>query len=93
MHDRFKTFFNIILNALFNKQYTLQNVVNRHKFKKYIQKILLLTKNANLNSAKNQLNIIYNNINNSLRKNDVKQLKNNNIVNNMLKLLNNCKHD
>ena len=93
LHDRFKTFFNIILNALFNEQYTLRNVVNQREFKKYIQKILLLTKNASLNNAKNQLNIIYNNINNSLRKNDVKRLKNNNIVNNMFKLLNNCKHN
>ena len=71
----------------------LRNVVNKHKFKKYIQTILLLTKNANLNIAKNQLNIIYNNIDNSLRKNDVKQSKNNKIVNNMLKLLNNCKYN
>ena len=93
LHDCFKAFFNITLNALFNERYTLRDVVNRRELKKYIQKILLLTKNASLDSAKNQLNIIYNDIDNSLRKSDVKRSKNDDIVNSMLKLLNDCKHD
>ena len=93
LHDRFKFFFNITLNALFNERYTLRDAINKREFKKYVQKILLLTKIVNLNSAKNQLNIIYNEIDSSFRKKNVKRFKNDDIVNNMLKLLNDCKHD
>ena len=93
LHDRFKFFFNIALNALLNERYTLRDAINKREFKKYVQKILLLTKNANLNNAKNQLNIIYNEIDSFFRKKDVKRLKNDDIVNSMLKLLNDCKHD
>ena len=93
LHDRFKTSFNIILNALLNERYTMRDAVNRREFRKYAQKILLLIKNANLNSAKNQLNVIYNDIDSSLRKNDVKRSKVDDTINNMLELLNDCKHD
>ena len=49
--------------------------------------------NANLNNVKNQFDIIYNDIDNSFRKNDIKRSKNDFIVNDMLKNLNDCKQN
>ena len=49
--------------------------------------------NVNLNNFKNQLDIIYNNIDNSFRKSDIKRSKNDFIINNMLKNLNDYKQN
>ena len=93
MHIRFKTSFNITFDVLFNERYTLRNAINRREFKKYVQKFFRLIKNVNLNNVKNQLNIIYNNINNSLRKKNIKRFKKKVTINDILKNLNDCKHD
>ena len=90
---RFKSSFNLIFDVLFREQYTMRNAINRRESTKYAQKIFRLIKNVNLNNVKNQLNIIYNDIDNSLRKKNVKRSKNDDIVNDMLKILNDCKHD
>ena len=49
--------------------------------------------NASLNNVKNQFDIIYNKIDSSLRKSDIKRLKNEIIINEMLKNLNDCKQN
>ena len=49
--------------------------------------------NANLNSVKNQLNTIYNNINNSLRKSNIKRPKEKITINKILKDLNDYKQN
>ena len=91
LYVKFKFSFNIVLKTLQNERYTLRNAINCRKFKKYVQKILRFVINVSLNNVKNQLDTIYNDIDNSFRKNDIKRSKNNFIINNMLKNLNNCK--
>ena len=76
-HVRFKTSSNIIFDALFNERYTLRDAINRREFRKYVQKIFRLIKDVNLNNVKNQLNFIYNDIDNSFRKEDIKRSKKN----------------
>ena len=49
--------------------------------------------NVNLNNVKNQLNTIYNNIDSSLCKKNIKRLKKDTTINEFLKNLNDCKHD
>ena len=73
----------------------MRNAVNHRKPRKYIQKIIRLIKNAELNLLQNQLNIIYNDIDFSLRKENVKRLKIKTEItlNNMIKNLNKTKHD
>ena len=93
LHVRFKTSFNIIFDVLFNERYTLRDAVNRRELKKYVQKIFRLIKDVSLNNVKNQLNIIYNDINSSLRKKNIKRFKKKITINDMLKNLNDCKHD
>ena len=91
LHVKFKSSFNIVLKALQNERYTLRNAANRRELKKYAQKILRLAMNANLNNVKNQLDTIYNDIDSSFRKNDIKRSKNDFIINDILKDLNDCK--
>ena len=90
---RFKQPFNIALKSLLSERYTLRNVVNRREPRKYAQRILLLTLNANLDNVKNQLDTIYNGIDSSLRKKDIKRSKNETIINGFLEELDDCKHD
>ena len=75
------------------KKYILRDAINRRKFREYAQKILRLIKNVDLNTLQIQLNIINNDIDSSLRKNDIKRFKVDTILNDMLKNLNDCKYD
>ena len=75
------------------KKYIFRDVFNRRKSQKYVQKILRLIKNIELDNLQNQLNIIYNNIDSSLRKNRIKRFKVNVILNDFMKNLNDYKHD
>ena len=95
LHDRFKTSSNIILKIFIKKKYILRDVVNHREPRKYAQCIIRLIKNAGLNSLQNQLNIIYNGIDSSLRKGDIKRLKINQsaILNELMKNLDEFKHD
>ena len=90
---KFKKSFNIILKIITKKKYIFRVVFNRRESREYVQKILRLIENVDLNNLQNQLNIIYNNIDSLLRKNDIKRLKINVILNAFLKNLNDCKHD
>lgn len=49
--------------------------------------------NVSLNNVKNQFDIIYNDIDNLFRKDNIKQSKNDFIINNMLKNLNDYKQN
>ena len=93
LHTRFKTSSNIILKILLTEQYILRNATNRREPQKYIQKIFRLTINVNLNNVKNQFNIIYNDIDSFLKKNDIKRSKKEITINEMLKNLNDCKQN
>ena len=52
-----------------------------------------MIKNIEFDNLQNQLNIIYNDIDSSLRKNNIKRFKIDVILNEFLKNLNDCKHD
>ena len=80
---------------MIRKKYILRDAVNRREFRKYVQRIIQLIKNVSLNELQNQLNIIYNDINSSFKKNDIKKFKTdmNVILNNLMKNLDEIKHD
>ena len=93
LKTKFKKSFNVTLKIMTKKKYIFRDVFNRRESREYVQKILRLIKNVELNSLQNQLNIIYNDIDSSLRKNNIKRLKVDVILNAFLKNLNDCKHD
>ena len=64
-----------MLKIMTKKKYILRDVFNRRESRKYAQKILRLVKNIELNNLQNQLNIIYNDIDLLLRKNNIKRFK------------------
>ena len=90
---KFKKSFNVTLKIITKKKYIFCNVFSRRESREYVQKILRLIKNIEFNNLQNQLNIIYNDIDSSLRKNDIKRFKFDVILNKFLKNLNNCKHN
>ena len=73
----------------------MRDAVNYRKSRKYAQYIVCLIKNAELNSLQNQLNIIYNDIDSFLRKNDIKRFKinQNATLNELMKNLDEFKHN
>ena len=75
------------------KKYILRDAINRRKSREYAQKIFRLIKSVDLNTLQTQLNIIYNDIDSLLRKNNIKRFKIDIILNDILKNLNDCKHD
>ena len=75
------------------KKYIFRDVFNRRESRKYAQKFLHLIKNIEFDNLQNQLNIIYNDIDSSLRKNDIKRFEFNVILNEFLKNLNDCKYN
>ena len=80
---------------MIKEKYILRDAVNHRKSREYIQKMIRLIKDAGLNLLQNQLNIIYNDIDFSLRKKDVKRskIKAEVTLSNMMKNLNEAKHD
>ena len=91
---RFKELFNIVLKLMTKEWYILKNIANRRELRKYAQKILQWVKNVSLISLQTQLDIIYNDINFSLKKNDIKFFKIIlMILKNFLKQLNNYKYN
>ena len=95
LHDRFKELFNIALDAMTKKKYTLRDVVNRRESREYAQKIVRFAKNVELTTLQNQFDTIYNNIDSILRKRNVKRLKieAKTTLSSMMKNLNDAKHD
>ena len=73
----------------------MRNAVNHQKLREYAQKIIQLIKNVELNLLKNQLNIIYNDIDFLLRKKNMKRSKIETKItlNNMIKNFNETKYD
>ena len=93
LHSRFKPPSNIALEALQNERYTLRDAANRREPREYAQKILRLAMDASLDNVKNQLDTIYNGIDSSLRKGDIKRPKDGSTINGMLEDLDDCKQD
>ena len=89
---RFKESLNVTLNVVLYERYTLRNVINRRKSREYEQKILRIIKDADLADVKNQLNIIYNEIDLNLRRN-IRRSRIDAIVNAFLIDLNEFKHE
>ena len=75
LHGRFKAPSNIALEALIKEKYTLRDAANHREPREYAQCIVRLAKDAGLDSLQNQLDIIYNGIDSSLRKGDIKRPK------------------
>ena len=68
----------------------MKNARRNRESRKYAQKIIRLTKSAEMNSMFNQLNIIYNEIETTLQKN-VKKSSNTITIDKFLQELNKCK--
>lgn len=81
---KFKSMTSIAQNQLLYQQYSMKNARKYRKFKKYIQKIIRLTKSVKMNSELNQFNCIYNNIDAKLRRNLHKLTKNTKINNHFI---------
>ena len=80
---------------MIKKKYILRNVVNHCELCEYVQKMIRLIKDIELDLLQNQLNIIYNDIDFSLRKRDVKRskIKAKVTLSSMMKNLNEIKYD
>ena len=48
LRDYFKKDFNVALNNILRKKYTLRNIINYYKLRKFAQKIIRSTKNISL---------------------------------------------
>ena len=81
------------MNNLIQQRYTLQNVASQRESREYAQKIIRLTKNADMINVLNQLNFIYNDIDIDVRIDTLRRFKNNTIINEMLSDMNEFKHD
>ena len=88
--QRFKQQFINVTTSLLKKTYIMKNVRRNWESRKYVQKIIRLTKSIEMNSMFNQLNIIYNKIETTLRRN-VKRSSNTITMNEFLQELNECK--
>ena len=69
----------------------MRDAISRREFREYAQKILRSIKNAGIILIKNQLDIIYNDLNFELRR-DVKKPENFIIVNAFFTILDDYKH-
>ena len=93
LHNRFKQFINVAMNSLMQQRYTLRNVVVQRESREYAQKIIRLTKNADMINVLNQLNLIYNDIDVDVRTDTLRRLKDSTTINEMLSDMNEFKHD
>ena len=76
--------------SLLKKSYIMKNARKLRKSKKYAQRIIRLTKSAQIKSVFNQLNIIYNGVEVKLRR-DLRRFINMNIIDEYLKEIDECK--
>ena len=88
--QQFKQQFISVISSLLKKTYTMKNARRNRKSKKYAQKIIHLTKSVEMNSMFDQLNIIYNEIETTLKR-DLNKSSNTITINNFLQKLNECK--
>ena len=88
--QQFKQQFISATASLLKKTYTMKNAQRSRESRKYVQKIIYLTKSIEINSMFNQLNIIYNEIETTLKKN-LNKSSNTIPINKFLQELNECK--
>ena len=93
LHARFKQFTNVIMNSLMQQRYTLRDAVAQRESREYAQKIIRLTKDADMINVLNQLNLIYNDIDVDVRIDTLRRFKNSITINEMLNDMNEFKHD
>ena len=63
------------MNNLIHQRYIIRNVVNQRESRKYVQKIIRLTKNVDIINVLNQFDFIYNDIDIEIRFNTFRRLK------------------
>ena len=93
LHDRFKQSTNVIMNSLMQQRYILRNAATQRESREYVQKIIRLTKNADMISVLNQLDFIYNDIDIDVRVDTLRRFKNNTTINEMFSDMDEFKHD
>ena len=78
---------------MLHEKYIIRDAINRREFRKYAQKILRLIKNVEFSLSKNQLNVMFNDIDMKIRFSNIRRFKKNTTINNFLTDLNEFKHD
>ena len=93
LHSRFKKFLHIVINALIREKYIIRNAINRRESREYVQKLFRFVKNVELTQLRNQLDVIYNNIELKIRQFDIRRFKNDISLNDFLSNIDNVKYN
>ena len=93
LHAKFKQSTNVTMNNLMQQRYTLRDAVAQRESREYAQKIIRLTKNADMINVLNQLNLIYNDIDVDVKIDTLRRSKNSITINEMFNDINEFKHD
>ena len=75
------------------QRYTFRDAIAHRESREYVQKIFRLTKNVDMISVLNQLNLIYNEIDVDVKIDTFRRFKNSITINEMLNDMNEFKHD
>ena len=90
---RFQQPSNIAMDAILHEKYTIRDAANRREPREYVQKMLRSAKDAGMTSVQNQLDIIYNGIDNEVRQSDLRRPKEGTTLSEFLQDMDECKHD
>ena len=89
--NRFKESATVVIDAVLRERYIIRDASSRRESREYAQKILRSVKNTEMTLIKNQLDIVYNDIDLELRR-DIKKPENAITINLFLMTLNDCKY-
>ena len=90
--ERFKAPTNVAIEALLKERYTLRDASNHREPREYTQRILRAAKDAKFTNVRNQLDVIYNDLDTKLRQ-DLRRPKDSTKLQDFLAELDNFKHD
>ena len=93
LYSRFKKFLHIVINALIREKYIIRDAINRREFREYVQKLFRFVKNIELTQLRNQLDVIYNDIELKIRQFDIRRFKNDISLNDFLSNIDDVKHN
>ncbi len=81
------------MQTLVTQKYILRNAASRRKSREYAQKILRVAKNVDITEIQNQLDLIYNNIDIEICADNLRRLRQNTSINDLLVNINKFKHN
>ena len=81
------------MNALMREKYIIRDAINRRESREYAQKLFRLVKNVDLFQLRNQLDVIYNDIELKIRQFDIRRSKNDTSLNDFLSNIDDVKYN